>query len=1182
MRRFLLCLALCLLPAGATAQGDAAETERDRDFITAFLEDNLSSLGRSVRIEGFRGALSSRATFDELTIADAEGVWITIRDGAIGWNRAAILSGRVEIREMVAAEIDLPRAPMAGGPSAEASGFSLPELPVSVDIGALRADRVVLGEALFGAPTVVRLDGRLHLEGGEGTASLSITRTDGTRGMLALTGSYANATRKATLDLLLDEAEGGIAANLLGLPDRPSVQLAVHGDGVIDDLVTDIALSTAGASRLSGTVTLKTTGAPGADAERSFAADIRGDIAPLLLPDYRTFFGTDVTLQAEGRRLPSGQLDLARFVLGSQGLDLSGRLSLAPGGLPLQAALTARIGLVGGGDVLLPLPGPRTHVSAGDIRLRYDHVRGDSWTLEGVLHGFRREGIRIGEMTLGGSGRIAGAGAADVRKARIGGTLTFAANEVAPADPGLAAAVGPEVSGRTIFSWQEGEPLRLPLLEVTGQGYAARGNVTVSEPASGVTVAGRIDAKVADMGRFSGLAGRSIGGSGALSLSGSTGLLSGRFDIEGSVTGRGLALDQPELDRLLSGDSRIVLSAVRDETGIGLRRLELRAATLSAVASGRIATGASDLQASLDFSKLSDFGPNYRGALKGEARLTEAGGTRRITFDAIGGGLGIGQREIDRLLAGEVKLVMAATERGGRMRLESLDLTNPQVSISAKGELESGARRVELSARLSDMALIAPGFPGPVTARGLLSEAAEGFALDLGGEGPGAVNARVTGTVAPDFSTGALSVKGGGQAAVINPFIEPRNVAGPVAFDFRLDGPFRLSSLAGRATLEGGRLVAPTFGIELENLQLAANVSGGTAALSGAASVRGGGGVELSGSLALTSPYPGDLAIRLSAARLRDPELFDTTVTGTVRVNGPLLGGAVIGGDVTLGRTEVRVPSTGIGADPVLHELAHVREPADVRRTRERAGLTRMRPGEARRVVSYGLNLNISAQERIFVRGRGLDVEMGGSLGLSGATDNIVPSGRFGLIRGRLDLLGKRFTIDEGSIELQGALTPYVRFLAQSQSDGVTAMILIEGEVVAPEIRFRSSPELPEEEVLARLLFGRGLDKLSALQAAQLAGAVAELAGSGGGGIVSRLRNSFGLDDLDVTSDETGSATVRAGKYLSEKVYTDVTLGAEGKTEININLDVRPGVVARGTLGSDGSTGVGVYYERDY
>jgi translocation and assembly module TamB len=1182
MRRLLLTLALCLLPICGVAQEEAATTERDRDFLTAFLEDKLSDLGRTVRIEGFRGALSSRATFDELTIADAQGVWITIREGAIGWNRSALLSGRVEISEMSAAEIDLPRSPATSGTTAEASGFRLPELPVSIDIGTLRADRVVLGEALFGAAAVVRLNGTMHLEGGEGTAELAIDRTDGPRGTLSFTGRYANATRKATLDLLLAEGADGIAANLLGLPDRPSIQLAVHGDGVIDNFATDVALSTDGVKRLSGRVTFLTAGSTGGAPERRFAADLRGDIAPLLLPDYRDFFGPDVALQAEGRRLPSGQLDLTQLDLSAKGLDLSGRLSLAPEGVPLTASLTVRLGLAGGGELLLPLPGPRTFVQSGDLKLRYDRAKGEGWTLGGALSGYRRAGLSIGSVTLSGSGRIGQAGSGGVGAARAGGTVTFVAAGLEPADPAIAEALGPELRGRAVFSWQEGEPLRLPVFDVTGQGYDAKGSATLTGPEAGTVLSGRVGATVADLGRFSALADRPLGGAGELEVSGSTGVLSGFFDLEATVTGRDLTVDQPEIDRLLAGESRIALSAERNTAGITIRKLAVSAATLSANAAGRLATGASDLRATLDFSDLSALGPRYRGALTGEARLTEAGDTRTVTFDASGSGLGVGQPEIDRVLAGPVKLGMVANERGGKVRLETLNLTNPQLAVTARGVIEDAERRIELSARLADMAVLAPGFPGPLSATGTVTEMADGYSVDLSGEGPGATNARVTGRLAPDFSAADLSLSGGGQSAIVNPFIAPRNVEGPVSFDLRLKGPISPASLSGRVALEGGRLVAPTFGIELEGLRLAADLAGGRATVQGNATVRGGGEVALSGPVALAPPYQGDLSIRLAAARLRNPELFDTTVSGTVRVNGALLGGATISGAVTLGRTEVRVPSTGLGADPVLREITHVHEPAAVHETRVRAGLAGA-PGAARqRGPSFGLDLTIAAPERIFVRGRGLDAELGGTLRITGTTDNIVPSGRFSLIRGRLDLLGKRFTIDEGMIELQGALTPYIRFAAESESNGITVTIVIEGEASAPEIHFLSSPELPEEEVMAQLLFGRGLTSLSPLQAAQLASAVAQLAGTGGEGIVGRLRNSFGLDDLDVTAAENGSAAVRAGKYLSEKVYTDVTVGAEGKTEVNLNLDIRRGVTARGTLGSDGSSSIGIYYERDY
>ena len=1181
MRRFLLVLLLALLPLAAPAQDDAT-TERDRDFLTAFLEDNLSGFGRTIRIDGFAGALSSRATFDTMTIADADGVWLTIRGGTIGWNRAALLSGRVEISEMTASEIVLPRRPGAGKPAAEASGFSLPDLPVAVEIGTIRADSVVLGEALFGAAAEVTLEGTMKLEGGEGSADLSVSRIDGRDGTVSLTGSYANATRKATLDLLVTEEADGIAANLIGLPGTPSINLAVHGSGIIDDFRTDIALMTDGAPRLTGNVTLLTTATEGAVPERRFSAVLGGDIAPLLLPEYQDFFGTDVTLEAEGKRAPSGQLDLTRLVLGSRGVDITGRLSLAPGGLPLQAALTTRIGLAGGRDVLLPIPGEKTYLRSAELSFRYDRSRGDGWKLAGTMRGLRRAEVAIGAVTLDGSGRIGRPGQGGVDVARVGGTITFAANGLAPTDPALAEALGPDLSGRTIFHWQQGAPLRVPVFDVVGQGYGAKGGLTLSGPEDGAVLSGRVEADVADMGRFSGLAGRPLGGSAALSVSGSGGTLSGLFDIDAVVKGRDLTVEQPELDRLLRDETRIVASVHRDTEGIEIRQLDLTAATLSVSAAGRLRTGASDVTATLDFSDLSVLGERYRGAMTGEARLYEEGGARHFTLAADASGLGVGQAEADRLLAGTSELRVTAEERDGKVRLDAFRLSNPQLSVTADGVIEESTRRIDLSARLADMALLAPGFPGPLTAEGRVTETADGYTVDLSGEGPGATSARVAGTLAPDFSSADLAITGGAQSAIVNPFIAPRNVEGPVSFDLRMNGPLRLGSLSGRVGLENARLVAPTFGFELEAMRLAADLSGGRATLAGGADVRGGGRVDISGPVTLSAPFDADLSIRLAEVRLRDPDLYDTTVSGAVSVRGPFRGGALISGAVALGRTEVRVPSTGFGGNAKLTDVSHLNEPAAVHQTRIRAGLAKPDGAKRERGPAYGLDLSISAPERIFVRGRGLDAEMGGALRLTGTTANIVPSGRFNLIRGRLDILGKRFGIDEGLIELQGALTPYIRFSAATEADGITATIVIEGEASAPEVRFLSSPELPEEEVIAQLLFGRSLTTLSPLQAAQLASAVATLAGKGGEGIVGNLRKSFGLDDLDVTTDEAGGAGLRAGKYLSEKVYTDVTLGSDGKSEVNLNLDIRPGVKARGTLGSDGNTGIGIYYERDY
>ena len=90
MRTIWILLLAMFLPLAAHAQSAAdisAEVSDDKGFITRLLERNLSGQGRRISIDGFQGALSSRATFTQMTIADADGVWLTLENGAIQWNR---------------------------------------------------------------------------------------------------------------------------------------------------------------------------------------------------------------------------------------------------------------------------------------------------------------------------------------------------------------------------------------------------------------------------------------------------------------------------------------------------------------------------------------------------------------------------------------------------------------------------------------------------------------------------------------------------------------------------------------------------------------------------------------------------------------------------------------------------------------------------------------------------------------------------------------------------------------------------------------------------------------------------------------------------------------------------------------------------------------------------------------
>ena len=81
--------------------------------------------------------------------------------------------------------------------------------------------------------------------------------------------------------------------------------------------------------------------------------------------------------------------------------------------------------------------------------------------------------------------------------------------------------------------------------------------------------------------------------------------------------------------------------------------------------------------------------------------------------------------------------------------------------------------------------------------------------------------------------------------------------------------------------------------------------------------------------------------------------------------------------------------------------------------------------------------------------------------------------------------------------------------------------------------------------------------------------------------IVGNIRKKFGLDNLDVNTDANGLATVTLGKYLTEKVYTEVEV-QQGNTAISLNLDIAPHITLKAQVDSDGQTGIGIFLQRDY
>ncbi|SFG21615.1 translocation/assembly module TamB domain-containing protein [Sulfitobacter dubius] len=492
---------------------------------------------------------------------------------------------------------------------------------------------------------------------------------------------------------------------------------------------------------------------------------------------------------------------------------------------------------------------------------------------------------------------------------------------------------------------------------------------------------------------------------------------------------------------------------------------------------------------------------------------------------------------------------------------------------------------VDFQLNVPDIGALVDQVNGPLSVAGSARREGEAWRIDTNANGPAGTQASVAGLVNADGSLN-IDIAGNAPLGLSRPFLAPRNLQGQAQFDLQINGPAALSSVSGRISTNNATFTAPNLRVALQGIDADIQLGNNRAQLNVTGQAVDGGQLNVAGAVTLTPALPADINIAVRNLVYADPSLYSTTLNGDLRLAGPLSGGAQITGVINAGETNIQVPATGLTSIGDIPQITQVNAPADVLATRRKAGLDGADAGddptETSSGAGFGLNLQINAPNRIFVRGRGLDAELGGALNLSGTTNRIISAGRFELIRGRLDILGKRFLLDEGSVQFQGDFIPYIRFVTSTDTEAGEVRVIVSGPANEPEVTFESTPAAPQDEVLSQLLFGRNISEISAFQALQLASAVATLAGREGDGIIGNLREGFGLDDLDVTTTDDGATALRLGKYLTDNVYTDVTAASDGTGEVSLNLDISESLTAKGTLGSDGDSSIGIFFERDY
>jgi len=242
------------------------------------------------------------------------------------------------------------------------------------------------------------------------------------------------------------------------------------------------------------------------------------------------------------------------------------------------------------------------------------------------------------------------------------------------------------------------------------------------------------------------------------------------------------------------------------------------------------------------------------------------------------------------------------------------------------------------------------------------------------------------------------------------------------------------------------------------------------------------------------------------------------------------------------------------------------------------------------------LDLHVDMPRRVYLRGRGLESEWGGSLKIKGDSQTPRVSGRLQVLNGDFTFVGRQFDFERGSIEFYGSdqIDPQLDFLLSHPSASMNTQFLLAGLASKPTLTLSSDdPNLPEDEVLSKMLFDKGSTDLSPLEVLELTQAVAELSGllNGGGGgisldsILGALRQAFGFDVLRIRSGdgEGEGATVDVGKYLSDSVYVGVRQGAQPEdSEVTVEIEVTPDVKFESRIGEANKNRSSLSWEWDY
>lgn len=510
------------------------------------------------------------------------------------------------------------------------------------------------------------------------------------------------------------------------------------------------------------------------------------------------------------------------------------------------------------------------------------------------------------------------------------------------------------------------------------------------------------------------------------------------------------------------------------------------------------------------------------------------------------------------------------------------------IELGSEGGVPTGNARVMiddltrsglvLSSSPVDLALVADLSPTVLQARAVVSE---------NGQQRGRLQGRIAGLapsggLMPRLLAGDLFAQlrynGPAESLWRLAAIEVFDVTGTVAVAADAQGSLANPQVRGSLAGEALRVQSALTGTDVRNVRMRGNFAGSRLRLTSFAGTTGDEGrVSGSGTVDIANLGERGPAIDLRIAA-RDAQILNrsdmaATVSGPIRIVSDGNGGTIAG------RLRVEQARWRLGGAEAVRRLPNIR-------TRE-INLPRDRTAGRAPGAPWRYLIDARAPSRVAVSGLGLDSEWSADIRLRGTTDDPRIGGEANLVRGGYSFAGTRFELTRGQIDFDdsGPVNPRLDIAAETRVQGLSVTVTVRGNSQQPEIAFTSIPALPEEEVLARLLFGGGVTDLSATDALQLGAAIASLRGGGGMDPINRLRTSIGLDRLRIVPADPAldrETAIALGKNIGSRFYVEIITDGRGYSASELEFRVTSWLSLLATVSTVGRHGVGAEVSKDY